>query len=64
MIYGLAVPVPLGYRGSDRQACWARVLELEVEGLDRDEMVEKLVGEGWSPPVVFLSLMRLRRLGR
>lgn len=58
------VPFPLGDTGSDRAACWARVLELEEEGLDRDEMVELLVGEGWSPPVVFLSLMRLRRLGR
>ena len=56
--------LPMGTRSSDRAACWARVVALEAEGLDRDEMVDLLVAEGWSPPVVFLSLMRLRRLGR
>lgn len=43
-----------------RDACWARALELHDAGAD---VLEVMLTEGWSPPLVIAATLKLRRLG-
>lgn len=44
---------------NERDACWARALELHDAGAD---VLEVMITEGWSPPLVIGATLKLRRL--
>ena len=48
-----------GFNPNDRAACWARARELHDAGVD---VLEVMLTEGWSPPLVISATLKLRRI--